>query len=249
VDAAVLSVLPYYRTLVDGSYYRYDNSYGEEAAQRFPTKFCSVLRVDPADPDLETVLAEGMRGFGVVGMREVITSSDKVGRLRGGGYERLFKAAEDQDIPMMIVVQPELWAAAKAAREHPRLRLIVDHVGLVQPGMHLPPNANPLEDLPQVLALAKLPNIFLKISGIVTLSKEAFPFADLRVPLSQLLTTFGPERLIWGSDFHRTKPRTYLDAVDFLRYNHEVSDADKELIMGANLRRVLHWQRTSDQVS
>ena len=63
---------------------------------------------------------------------------------------------------------------------------------------------------------------------------------------------------MWGSDFTRLRwipvegglaPREqwhyYSDAVGYLRDTTELSPADKELIFGGTLRRVLRWPRLS----
>jgi hypothetical protein len=45
-----------------------------------------------------------------------------------------------------------------------------------------------------------------------------------------------------GSDFWRTRPKhTYADALGFLRDTDELSDAEKDLLLGATRRDGLHW--------
>jgi hypothetical protein len=51
---------------------------------------------------------------------------------------------------------------------------------------------------------------------------------------------FGPERVMWGSDTTRTG-LDYGEELRFIRDSDELSDADKELILGRALRQVFRW--------
>jgi L-fuconolactonase len=242
VHAAVLSVPPSYRARLSDSVYRYDNSYAEEAAATYPGRFCSVGRVDPGHPDLEEEVARVMRGTGVAGLRVAVTRPQQVQALHAGGYERLFAAAESQGVPVMLLAQPELRAVCQTAKAHPSLQLIVDHVGLVQPNTHMPPDPRPLDALPDVLALAELPNVFLKLTGMTTLSGQPYPFADLRDPVRRIIDAFGPARLLWGSDYTRTKQiTTYAEALHFFEHGGGLTEEEQRLIFAANLTSVLRW--------
>jgi L-fuconolactonase len=247
VDTAVLSVPPTYRKLISNTFHRYDNSYGEEAATNYPQRFCSVMRIDPRDPELEEQMALGMRGPGVVGLRIAVTAPDQMELLRSGGYERLFAAAEEQAAPIMLLVQPDLDTVPAIARAHPELALILDHVGLVQPNMHRPPEPDPLGRLADVTKLGSFPNVYVKLTGIVTLSSEGFPFADLHEPMRRLIDAFGAARLLWGSDYTRTRKagRTYAESVEFLKYAIDVSEQDRAQMFGASTRSVLRWPAQS----
>jgi hypothetical protein len=47
---------------------------------------------------------------------------------------------------------------------------------------------------------------------------------------------------MWGSDNTRTGTlHTYAEAVNFLRYTHEVSESDKEMMFSTTIRRLLRW--------
>jgi L-fuconolactonase len=71
-----------------------------------------------------------------------------------------------------------------------------------------------------------------------------------------VVDAFGPQRLMWGSDFTRLRwipvvgglaPREqwhyYSDSVGYLRDTTELSASDKELIFGGTIRRVLRWPK------
>ena len=75
-------------------------------------------------------------------------------------------------------------------------------MGIVQP-FHPPAPVDGWAELPQLLALAEFDNVSVKISGAGTLSREAFPFTDIREPVYRILDSFGVERCMWGTDWTR----------------------------------------------
>ncbi|MFD4599341.1 amidohydrolase family protein [Streptomyces sp. NPDC058464] len=97
-----------------------------------------------------------------------------------------------------LIVQPrQLPAAVKAAETHPDLTFVLDHLG--KP----PIAAGPREPWASaVRALAALPNTVCKLSGMVTEADPAsWTVDDLRPYADTVLDAFGPDRLMFGSDW------------------------------------------------
>jgi L-fuconolactonase len=96
----------------------------------------------------------------------------------------------------------------------------------------------------------------VKFSGALTLSREPYPHRDLWPYLLKIVEAFGPDRLLWGSDFTRLRkspgtfrrgPKSdwcalYSDSVTFLRDTDELSSADNEKIFAGSIRRLLRWR-------
>jgi L-fuconolactonase len=57
-----------------------------------------------------------------------------------------------------------------------------------------------------------------------------------------IISRFGIERVIWGSDWTRIVDRSYSDSVGYLLDLPTLSEADKASLMGVNLRRIYNWQ-------
>ncbi|MFJ4782121.1 amidohydrolase family protein [Streptomyces sp. NPDC088794] len=97
-----------------------------------------------------------------------------------------------------LIVQPhQLPASAKAAASHPELTFVLDHLGK-------PPIASGALDAwaADFRALAALPNVVAKVSGLVTeADPETWTVADLRPSVDVALDAFGPDRLMFGSDW------------------------------------------------
>lgn len=95
-----------------------------------------------------------------------------------------------------LVLPRHLPALEAFARRHPGLRIVVDHAAK-------PPLAS--GDLgawqSHIERLAELPHVTCKVSGLLT---EAGPHANaetLRPCVDVLWRAFGPDRLLWGSDW------------------------------------------------
>ncbi|MEU9244827.1 amidohydrolase family protein [Streptomyces sp. NPDC048385] len=107
-------------------------------------------------------------------------------------------ALADAGLVYDLVVQAhQLPAAVKAAANHPRLTFVLDHLG--KP----PIAAGTLEPwATAVRALAALPNTVCKLSGMVTEADPAsWTVDDLRPYAETVLDAFGPDRLMFGSDW------------------------------------------------
>jgi L-fuconolactonase len=121
-----------------------------------------------------------------------------------------------------------------------------------------PPRDEPWDRLPGLLSLAQFANVQVKFSGAPALSREPYPHHDVWPYLHQVINAFGPERLMWGSDFTRLRwvpvvgglaPRDqwrfYSDSVNYLRDTTEIGPRDKELIFAGTIRRVLRWPKAA----
>jgi predicted TIM-barrel fold metal-dependent hydrolase len=96
--------------------------------------------------------------------------------------------------------------------------------------------------LPKLLALAAHPNIVVKISGACTLSHEPFPYKDIRGPVDRIISTFGLDRCMWGTDWTRAVALlTYKEGVDAFRVTDRLSDSDRATLMGGTLQKIYGW--------
>lgn len=82
------------------------------------------------------------------------------------------------------------------SERHPALRIVIDHAAKpdIARGVFEPWRS-------QIAALAEHPNVFCKLSGLVTEAGGACQPDDLRPYVEQLLATFGSRRTLWGSDW------------------------------------------------
>merc|ERR1739844_412917 len=99
-------------------------------------------------------------------------------------------------------------ALQKWALKYSNTKIVVDHIGFFrQPAIGAildttEKSHNDEENWEALLSLSELPNVYVKISALFRLSGEPFPHHDLREKrVKQLVDKFGPDRLMWGSDW------------------------------------------------
>ena len=79
---------------------------------------------------------------------------------------------------------------------HPDLQVVIDHAAK-------PTIADGIADtwFEDIDTLASLPNVCCKVSGLVTEASGDWKPDDLHPVINHLLDSFGPRRLLWGSDW------------------------------------------------
>jgi L-fuconolactonase len=220
--------------------YRYDPSFALEVYAKHPGRFGLVTPFDAADPAVGDKVADWAAKDGTVGIRLLLAHgiSDEAGE---AGIARLLEAARRHEVPVNVYCTQRHEQVAELARQFPDVSLVVDHMGLVQP-FHPPAPEDGWTDLAKLLDLTNYDNITVKISGAGTLSHEAFPFIDIRDPVSRILDSFGVERCMWGTDWTRAvELLSYEQGVAAFRQGDWLSDSDRAALMGGNAQRIYSW--------
>jgi L-fuconolactonase len=178
---------------------------------------------------------------GTLGCRVTMGKGPLLTDLAQGKFEPLFSAAEKHQVPIMLHITYDLASAEPIAKAHPDLSLLIDHLGIPMPPF-MAADDDPWQRLPTLLSLACYPNVAVKVSRAPSLSQAGFPFADLWIWLHRIVDAFGPDRLMWGSDCTTLRGfHTYAEALHYLLYTQELSEADKEKILGGSLGKWLRW--------
>jgi predicted TIM-barrel fold metal-dependent hydrolase len=231
------------------------------ALEMYPERIAGCVSYDAtADPEPYVARLRAMPG--IIGMRMFFIdwqTRKPLAEYTAGKLEPFFAAAEKHDLPVFCMAMGGARYVDPVAAAHPGLTLIVDHFGLPSPPPMGPVAPDPFDTLDDVIAIARYPNVSLKFTGVTCLSRLPYPHSELWPSLHKIIGAFGPDRLMWGSDFTRLRmgwgtaeqgPRegwmgSYAENVHFLRDTDEVSQADKEKMFGASLRRILRWPRAT----
>jgi L-fuconolactonase len=221
--------------------YRYDASYAVAVRNRYPHRFALIKPVDPANSSVADVIAEWKRTPGSVAIRMLLVRGGYNQDPADPGLNRVLKEAARQSMSVNLHIAGRLDQGIELIRRNPDTQIVVDHLGLVQP--HVPPKpAAPWAELPQVLTLAKLPHVAIKITGACTLSLEPFPYNDIWDPVCRMIDAFGIDRCLWGTDWTRAVNfLTYAQGVDAFRVTDRISASDKAKLMGGNVTRIYGW--------
>jgi len=235
VDGALL-VSPF-------SMYRYDPSYALSVHARHPGRFGLIKPFDPGASDVGDEVSRWAVTPGVVGARIMLSDRFADGGLSADhpGFHLILAAGAANDLPINVLCWGKLDLLAELARRHPNTQLVIDHLGLAQP-FQPPPPEQPFADLPDVLALAALDNVAIKVSGACTLSHAPFPYDDIWEPLGQIFRAFGFERCLWGTDWTRAvELLTYEQGVEAFRVTDQLTESEREVLMGGSLARLYSW--------
>jgi len=214
------------------------NDYALEAVRKFPTRFAVMGRIPIADPQTAKLLPDWKKQPGMLGIR-LTFQPPQWPWLTDGTADWFWPAAEKFGIPVMFYGAP-MSHFARVAERHPQLILIADHLGvtgdIVKAGK-LP------EAIGATAALAKYPNVSVKLSTTPFYSAEPYPFRDMTPYIRRLFDAFGPRRCYWGTDLtnslgkatYRQRITQFTETLDFL------SADDKEWIMGRAILARLGW--------
>jgi predicted TIM-barrel fold metal-dependent hydrolase len=186
--------------------YGHDNSYAADAAARYPDRFVAVCRIDGLAPDAPDVLSRWVEERGMRGVR-----LQDAGPEVDPTCERALKLG----IPVAFQVpHREIGQVRRVAERFPDLPIILDHLA------H-PPLADgpPYAEASEFFALADCPNLHFKVSTLnIREAREgrSRPGAFIQT----LVNRFGPERVMWGSDFPHSQggaAAPYTELVDLAR--------------------------------
>jgi L-fuconolactonase len=136
----------------------------------------------------------------------------------------------------IAVRNDQLDEALRLVRQCPRVSFVLDHIGNpdIKEGRRQPWEG-------QVAALAAEPNVVCKVSGVVTRADhQHWQAAELRPYIEQVLDRFGPERVLYGSDWPvMTLAAQYEQWVAALQAAAAGRpEAEQAKLFGGNARRV-----------
>ncbi|MET7395549.1 amidohydrolase family protein [Dactylosporangium sp. NPDC005572] len=127
----------------------------------------------------------------------------------------------------------------------PNCAFLFAHLGL--PGRYaFAPTAEVARTrLEPLLRLAEHPNCFVKISGLYAVSdpRTAYPHDAATPFVTACLRDFGAGRCLWGSDFAPALEYISFEQCRDLRQLGSLAAADRQLVMGDNLRRLVATRR------
>ena len=94
-----------------------------------------------------------------------------------------------------------------------------------------------------VVALAKYPNVSVKLSSAPTYSFEPYPWRDMTEHIKRCFDAYGPRRCYWGTDLtnafakstYRQRITHFTEELPFL------SEEDKDWVMGKAILQRLKW--------
>jgi len=225
-----------------GHVYGYDNSYILDSARKYPNRFHPIVILDTQDPRVADTYRRMVRDDGVAGFRMANSRPwllDTAWMSSPSAME-VWRACADLGTPVTLIIfnnqLPYLLPLTKLiAEEFPDLPIILDHgampYGMSQYEVALREAAGEVVEMPPpphfgidrtIEIFEGVPNIFFKITEI---NMERLMKAGVRAAhlMRRMVDSFGPHRVMWGSDVGQSMLWTYPDktrmareATDFL---------------------------------
>ncbi len=213
---------------------QYDNSYQAECQQRFPGRFANVVGLDWEQADAPDRLAQ-LAGEGACGVRLRPWS-----RSPGDDPLAIWREADRLGLSISCLgadaefASPDFLHIVEAL---PQLKIVMEHLAGI--GTSFPTWKPEVHD--QVLALARYPNLYVKVPGLGEFCQRAMPVREpfmfvepIPALLPRFYDAFGPSRLMWGSDYPPAAGREgYQNALRLIQDRFaDRSAADREAIFG-----------------
>ena len=215
-----------------------------KAVRNYPGRFAIMGSLPLDQPQSHSLITSWRKKPGMLGLRYTFLSDPARQWLHDGTLDWLWSAAERASVPVAALVTDSLSVLGRIAGRHPELRLTIDHLG-GRGGNTTLKDAAAMTHMPDLLALAKFPNVAVKATGAPGYSSEAFPFPAMHAYLRQIYDAFGPNRMFWGTDITKMPCSWHQCVTMFTEELPWLSDQDKRLIMGEALCAWWGWDRAA----
>jgi predicted TIM-barrel fold metal-dependent hydrolase len=214
--------------------------YALEAAKRYPQRLGVMGRLPLKTPQSAEELARWKAQPGMLGIRLTFLGP-AAGMLTDGTTDWLWPAAEKAGVPIMFLTAGTLPLFGTIAERHPKLTLIIDHMGI---SSQVVAQKKVPEAVDAAAALARYPNVSIKLSAAPAYSSEPYPFNDMNGHIRRLFDAYGPQRSYWGSDVTQGFAKaSYKERIaHFLQELKFLSEQDKDWVMGRAILARLNWK-------
>ncbi|WP_171693633.1 amidohydrolase family protein [Paenibacillus germinis] len=188
------------------------------------------------DPDFHIHYKRFSQHPKYVGFRVMIQEMPDASAILEPHFVEAFRYFAEKDVPVdLLVVSHQLEPVVQLLKLVPGLRAVIDHMakpriadGVIEPWKS------------QMTAIAKHPNIYCKLSGMVTEANHTeWKREDFSTYIQHVLEVFGTERVLFGSDWPVCLlAAEYDDVVDVLTQAlpGNWSEADKARLFGLNAK-------------
>jgi predicted TIM-barrel fold metal-dependent hydrolase len=217
----------------------YGNELAVEAARHHPRRLAILGWFAVDRPENRVMIERWKSRPGMLGFRFAFLGPGQETWIKDGSIDWLWPEAERAGLPIALLAANFLPLVGRIAERHPRLRLLIDHMGRARGAK----DEAGFATLPELLALARHPNVAVKASGAPSYSSAPYPYRNIHTYLRQIYDAFGPERMFWGTDITRM-PCSYRECVTlFTEELPWLKGSDLELVMGGALCDWIGWTR------
>lgn len=224
-----------YSVIVQAARSRADTEWYLDLAATYEHVAAVIGWVDLEDPDVGDTLDSYMDSSYFQGIRATAENEPDSDWLSRSEVLRGIERISERGLRLELLVNvPHLRHVPSIAERYPEMHMVVDHLAK-------PPIASSTLDewYRGMEALAPYPNIWFKISGLLTEADESPTAEKIRPVVSFAKEAYGTDRLMWGSDWpvctlaadYETTFRTVREVLEPL------ADEERDAIYRANASR------------
>lgn len=228
--------------LMPNPYYGYFNDYLIDAVSHYPSRFRAVALTDflkgkKAAEELASLYdntclfgykIETDSTFQCAPQKHMVDAEflpiwDCINAYRQPVFVHLFTARDVADICTL-------------AKRFPDIRFFLCHMGA---DACFGPMASPAAFDALLERFRVLPNLYMDTSTVPHYFQEEYPFPSSAEIIKRGYRAFGPERILWASDYPgMLNHATLMELIDLVKKHCSIPESDLRLIMGENAQRL-----------
>ncbi|KAJ8574366.1 hypothetical protein K7X08_026171 [Anisodus acutangulus] len=230
--------------------HKFDHSYVTSALKKFPSKFVGCCLANPAEDGSGIKLLEDLvlkDGYCAVRFNPYLWPSGE--KMTNEIGKALFSKAGELGVPVgfmcMKGLHLHLQEIEELCTEFPATVVLLDHVAFCKP----PKNDEESQGFSELLKLSRFPQVYVKFSALFRVSRNPYPYEDLSQVVSQLVSSYGARRVMWGSDFPfivaECGYKEAREAVSYLAKQGHLPSSATEWIMGKTVMQLFDGKWSS----
>jgi L-fuconolactonase len=225
--------------MVQGAAYLYDNRYMADCRARFPDRLAAVALLDPRAPGAADRLEELWERDRIQGFRLYPIRDKDASWLHEASQDVVWARADMLGVPLIAFIgMPQLPHLDRIAERHPETAVLIDHLG--QPD-RAPDWPEP--SLRESLDLARLPNVYVKVSATPPWGRETRPDPRVAPLMRHVYEAFGAHRLLWSCGLPRRDPAVYAQGIALMeRATPYLSNDERALVMGGTAMKLYRFE-------
>ena len=165
----------------------YNNAYLRQCMERFPGRFASLGIVDYDAADAAAQIRREVEENNLAGLRIPASTTN----------EAVWTTVGELGLVVSLSGRIEGDEMEDYIKRFPQVRFRIEHMGF--PDLSKTPEA---PDYQRLMGYAAYPNVYFMLSGLYAFGVE-HPYREVTPFVEKALECFGPQRIMWGSDFPR----------------------------------------------
>ncbi len=210
--------------------YSYDNRYAADAARADPDRFVAACCIDAAAEGATQTLDYWIRDRGMSGVRLFALSREGPSWLVDERTFPLWHRANELGAHVIVTILPhQIDELETVLARFPETPVSLDHCAFA---------LAQTDSAERLFQLSDRSNLHLKVTTHVLDDAVAREGSATHL-VRRLVDAFGPDRIMWGSDFCQTHDRCYADLVQLGRESFaELDAAERAVCLAGTARRL-----------